>query len=98
MQRAFGSGESEVLGAVQLDGIVPSARINFEVAIWEHCPLFQLHIELPTRTLYFDADDSFDVQLGRFVSVVIVGTILPNAEGERLGVKLLLEGESPRNS
>ena len=92
MQRSFGPGESEELGGVQLNGIVPTARVFFEVTVREHCALFQLHIELPTRTLYFDADDSFDVELGRCVSVVIVRTILTNTEAERLGVNLLLKG------
>ena len=92
MQRSFCPGESEELGAVQLNGIVPPARVFFEVTVREHRALFQLHIELPTRTFYFDAEDSFDVQLGRCVSVVIVRTILPHAEAERLGVDLLLKG------
>ena len=92
MQRSFGPGESEELGAVQFNGILPTARVFFEVTIWEHRALFELHIELPTRAFYFDADDSFDVQLGRCVSVVIVRTILTNTEAERLGVDLLLKG------
>ena len=92
MQRTFGPGESEVLSAVQLHGIVPPTRIGFEITIREHCPLLQLHIELATRAFYFDPENSFDVQLGRCVSVVIVRTILTNTEAERLGVDLLLKG------
>ena len=75
MQRTFGPGKSKILRAVQLNRIVPAARVGFEVTIREHRSLFQLHIELSTGAFHFDPENSFDVQLSRCVSALIVWTI-----------------------
>ena len=82
----------EVLGAVQLNRVIPAARVHLKVTIGKHGPLFEFHIELATRALNLDAEYAFDVELGIGVAIVVVRTILAHAEAQRFWIDLLLKG------